>query len=187
MRTLATGMLVLALALPLSADTKFLDTFKAPEAINFTFFGQKVAALVVSDDLALRQSAETELATRLSARGMRGVETYRIVPGPETRDPIKARAFLEQSEVQGVVIIRPLRLTSERAPSIPVMWNSPTYGGLWDYWGYGWGAVYEFGPQRRDTVLVTETLVYSLPLNKLMWAAITRTKNPREAQAYVRG
>ena len=118
---------------------------------------------------------------------MRGVETYRIVPIPETRDAGKARTFLEQSEVQGVVIIRPLKLASERAPAVPVMWSSPMYGGLWDYWGYGWGTVYQFTPERRDMVLVTETLVYSLPLDKLMWAAITKTKNPKDAQSYVRG
>jgi hypothetical protein len=96
------------------------------------------------------------------------------------------REFLEKSEVQAVVVIRPVSLTSERAPSMPVMWNSGYYGGLYGYWGYGWGAVCQFGPPRIDTVLVTETLVYSLPAGKLLWAAQTRTKNPKEAQAYVR-
>ena len=42
------------------------------------------------------------------------------------------------------------------------------------------------GPPRIDTVLVTETLVYSVPTSKLLWAAVTRTKNPKEAQAYVK-
>jgi len=186
MRSLPTWLLVLALAAPLAADTKFVDTFKAPDAANISFVGQKVAALVVSNDMALRESAETQLATELTARGARGVAAFRIVPVPETRNVPKVREFLEKSEVQAVVVIRPFSLTSERAPSMPVMWNSGYYGGLYDYWGYGWGAVYEFGPPRIDTVLVTETLIYNLPAGTLLWAAQTRTKNPKEAQAYVR-
>ena len=179
-------ILVLALAAPLVADTKFVDTFKAPDAANISFFGQKVAALVVSNDMGLRESAETQLASELSARGMRGVAAFRIVPVPETRNVAKVREFLEKSETQAVVVLRPVSLTSERAETMPVMWNSGYYGGLYDYWGYGWGAVYEFGPPRIDTVLVTETLVYSVPTSKLVWAAVTRTKNPKEAQAYVK-
>ena len=179
-------ILVLALAAPLVADTKFVDTFKAPDAANISFIGQKVAALVVSNDMGLRESAETQLASELSARGMRGVAAFRIVPVPETRNVAKVREFLEKSEAQAVVVLRPVSLTSERAETMPVMWNSGYYGGLYDYWGYGWGAVYEFGPPRIDTVLVTETLVYSVPTSKLLWAAVTRTKNPKEAQAYVK-
>jgi hypothetical protein len=174
MRPVPISLLVLALAValaaPLAADTKFVDTFKAPEAANITFSGQKVAAL----------------ATELTGRGMRGVAAFRIVPVPETRNVARVREFLEKSEVQAVVVIRPVSLTSERAPTMPVMWNSGYYGGLYDYWGYGWGAVYEFGPPRIDTVLVTETLIYSVPTSKLLWAAVTRTKNPKEAQAYVK-
>jgi hypothetical protein len=179
-------ILVLALAAPLVADTKFVDTFKAPETANLTLFGQKVAALVVSNDMGLRESAETQLATELTGRGMRGVAAFRIVPAPETKNVAKVREFLEKSEAQAVVVIRPVSLTSERSPTMPVMWNSGYYGGLYDYWGYGWGAVYEFGPPRIDTVLVTETLIYSVPTSKLLWAAVTRTKNPKEAQTYVK-
>jgi hypothetical protein len=153
MRPVPISLLVLALAValaaPLAADTKFVDTFKAPEAANITFSGQKVAALVVSNDMGLRESAETQLATELTGRGMRGVAAFRIVPVPETRNVARVREFLEKSEVQAVVVIRPVSLTSERAPTMPVMWNSGYYGGLYDYWGYGWGAVYEFGPPRR--------------------------------------
>ena len=186
MRSIPVWLLLATLAVPVAAATKFVDTFKAPEAAGVTLKGQKVAALVVSNDMALRESAETELATALTEQGMRGVAAFRVVPVPETRNVAKVREFLEKSEAQAVVVIRPVSVTTERAPSMPVMWNSGYYGGLYDYWGYGWGAVYEFGPPRIDTVLVTETLLYNVANSKLLWAAVTRTKNPKEAQAYVR-
>jgi hypothetical protein len=186
MRSIPIWLLVATLTVPVVAATKFVDTFKAPEAASVNLKGQKVAALVVSNDMGLRESAETELATALTERGMRGVAAFRVVPVPETKNVAKVREFLEKSEAQAVVVIRPVSVTSERAPSMPVMWNSGYYGGLYDYWGYGWGAVYEFGPPRIDTVLVTETLLYDVPTSKLLWAAVTRTKNPKEAQAYVR-
>lgn len=52
---LAGAVLTVAVA---SAEVKFTSTWAAPDAASVNFKGKKVAALVISDDLSLRMSAE---------------------------------------------------------------------------------------------------------------------------------
>jgi hypothetical protein len=46
--------------------------------------------------------------------------------------------------------------------------------------------VYNPGGTREDTTLVVETLVYSVPLDKLLWAGVSTTTNPKEAPVFIK-
>jgi len=41
------------------------------------------------------------------------------------------------------------------------------------------------GGVQRETVVVVETTIYSVPRNQLLWAAVTQSTNPRNLQAFV--
>jgi hypothetical protein len=45
------------------------------------------------------------------------------------------------------------------------------------------GGGYEFGSMREDTTLVIENLVFSVSKDKLLWAAVSETTNPKNAGA----
>ena len=45
--------------------------------------------------------------------------------------------------------------------------------------------MYVPGSSREDTVVVVETLVFSVPKNQLLWAAVSETKNPKQLQRFV--
>ena len=60
-------------------------------------------------------------------------------------------------------------------------YSGPMYGGFWGgYFGHGWGAPYSVhgGEIRTDTIVIVETLVYSLSQNKLVWGGQSKTTNP---------
>ena len=59
------------------------------------------------------------------------------------------------------------------------------YSTLWGYYGYGWGSVYIAGSVERNTVIVVETTIYSVPRNQLLWAAVSETKDPKTLQRFV--
>jgi hypothetical protein len=64
---------------------------------------------------------------------------------------------------------------------------SARYGSFWGgYYRYGWGAVYEPGYLRTDTIVTVETLVYSLADDKLIWAGASQTTNPSSLDGFVR-
>ncbi len=168
----------------LAGAVKFTSMFKSPDASSVNFAGKKVAALVITQDDSLRVAGEESLVRELNLRGMQGVATYRIAPKEELARAETARPWFEKAKVEGVVAIRPVSAETTRTYT-PSTWTNPYYGTLWDYYGYGWGAVYIPSSTRKETVVVVETTIYDLPLNKLVWAAVTETKNPRDLRGFV--
>ena len=165
----------------LSADVDFKSAWRSSEAAQVSFAGKKVAALIISQDESLRMSGEEALARELTARGLESVATYRIAPKEELQSAERAKVWFERANVEGVVALRPVS-SEKRASYNPGMWTSPYYSSLWGYYGYGWSSVYTFGSFDRDTIVVVESTIYSVPRNMLLWAAVSETKNPKSLQ-----
>jgi hypothetical protein len=173
---------LLAVATLAAADTKFKSTWKAPGLEPVSFAGKKVVALVISDDDSLRVSSEEGLASELTDRGLNGVPSYRIIPKEEVKDPDKARGWFERAQAEGVVAMRLVDARKVQTYT-PATWTGPYYGSLWGYYGYGWGSGMYIPPRVDEDALVTiETLIFSVPQNKLLWAAVSETKNPKSAR-----
>jgi hypothetical protein len=178
-------LLTIAATVSVSSDgPKFTSVWAAPDAAGVTFVGKNVAALVMSGDDNLRISAEEQLVRELTARGVQGIATYRMIPREETQSADRARPWFERARVDGVVALRPVSV-DKQVTYAPSVWSTTSYSTLWGYYGYGWTGFYSPGGTREDTTLVIETLVYSLPLDKLLWAGVSTTTNPKEAQAFV--
>jgi len=165
-----------------AASTKFKSTWKAPGLEPVSFAGKRVVALVISDDDSLRVSSEEGLASELTDRGLNGVPSYRIIPKEEVKDPDKARGWFERAQAEGVVAMRLVDARKVQTYT-PATWTGPYYGSLWGYYGYGWGSGMYIPPRVDEDALVTiETLIFSVPQNKLLWAAVSETKNPKSAR-----
>jgi hypothetical protein len=179
--TLATTVVAVTL---LSAAPKFTSVWRSSDAGSVSFAGKKVAALVISQDDSLRVSGEEALVRELTARGLQSVATYRIAPKEELQSGDRAKVWFEKASVEGVVAMRPVS-REKRTTYNPGTWTNPYYSTLWGYYGYGWGSVYIPGSVDRNTVVVVETTIYSVPRNQLLWAAVSETKNPKDLQQFV--
>jgi hypothetical protein len=179
--TLATTIAAVAV---LPAAPKFTSMWKSPDAASVSFAGKKVAALVITQDDSLRVSGEESLVRELTARGLQSVATYRIAPKEELKNPDHAKGWFEKANVDGVVAMRPVS-KDKRTTYNPGTWMNPYYSTLWGYYGYGWGSLYIPGSVEQDTIVVVETTIYSVPRNKLLWAAVSETKNPKDLQRFV--
>jgi len=179
---------VVLLALPAAAAGQtFTATWKSPDASGIKYAGKKVVGLIVSDDMALRQSAEEALARELTAKGVRGVPAYQMIPKEEVRDKDRAKAWFERTDTAGVVIMRLVDISKETRPTV-VAWQSGSYyGSLWGYYPYAWGATIDLTPNKTSTIVVVETLVFDVAGNRLLWAGMSETTNPKGgAQAFVK-
>ena len=156
-----------------------VSSWKAPDAAPFRLQGEKVAAVVMVSDQTIRLAGEDALARELSERGAQGVPMYTLL-ADAVPDEAKARAAAEQAGIVGVVVLRPVRIDKE-VSSRPVTYSGPMYGGFWGgYFGHGFGAPWSVsgGEIRTDTIVIVETLVYSLSQNKLVWGGQSKTTNP---------
>jgi hypothetical protein len=184
LRSLAVGVATMSVAA--CATTSFDSTWKAPEARPVgSFAGKKVVGFVLTKNEAARRAAEDALARELTARGAQGVAGYAVVPVNVT-DEAEAKALVEKSGAEGVVVMRPVGKDKE-IYSTPTMYTGPSYGRLWGgYYGYGWGGAWGATEVRTNTIVSVETLVYSLAQNKLIWAGQSKTTNPSKVDSFVR-
>jgi hypothetical protein len=169
------------------ASTTFRSTWKAPGAEPLNFKGKKVAALIVSKEEGVRYGAEDALARELTARGAVGIAAYTLIPKELVQDKDRAKEFLEKADVAGVVAMRVVGQDKEITQTPGTYWGSPYYATFWGagYYGWGWGGVYSPGYLQTDTIVIVETLIYSLPQNKLVWAAQSETTNPSKVGPFI--
>jgi hypothetical protein len=97
----------------------------------------------------------------------------------------RARGWFEKSGVEGVVALRPVSRQTEKSYS-PVVWSSGYYQSFWGYYGYGWSTVYVAPNTRETTTIVVETLVYDVTRDRLVWAATSETKDPKQLQVFIK-
>jgi outer membrane lipoprotein SlyB len=153
-----------------------VSSWKAPDAQPFQMSGENVAAVVMVQDVSIRLAGEQALARELTARGVRGVPMHSLVPGG-AMDEGKARAAAEQAGIVGVVALRPVRIDKEL--SSRQAYATPMPGAFWGgYYGAGWGGAWSGTEIRTDTIVIVETLVYSLRENRLLWSGQSKTTNP---------
>ena len=168
------------------ATTGLVSSWKAPDAEPFQLRGEKVAAVVMASDQSTRRAGEDALARELSARGAQGIPMYTLL-GDADPDEAKARAAAEHAGIVGVVVLRPVRIEKELS-STPAAYSGPMYGGFWGgYYGLGWGAPWSLrgGEIRTDTIILVETLMYSLRENKLVWGGQSKSKNPANVERLI--
>lgn len=184
MRRAVTVFIGLALvSVSVHAGTKYKTTWRASEVGPQSFAGKKVAVVVISGDESLNMSSEEALVRELTARGVQGVAAYRIVPREALRKTETARPFFERAGLEGVIALRPVSLQQEQTYT-PATWANPYYGSLWGYYGYGWGSV-GTGYVTNSTVLTVETLIFSMAKDRLIWAGVSETEDPKNVQRVV--
>jgi hypothetical protein len=183
-RTLTKAVLAATAAVTLAAcaTTSLQSTWKDPTAAPLNLKGKKVVALVVTDEEALRYPAEDEAAREITAHGGVGVPAYTLLPQAQIRNKERARAIFEKEGIEAVVVVRPVAKEKELSGSFS---SNPGYSSFWGpgFWGGGWGGD---GYLRTDTILIVETLVYSLQQNKLVWASQSETMNPTQVGSFMR-
>lgn len=189
MRKAALGVFVAIVAAGLTAcaTTTFTSSWKAPDAQPMgSLSGQTVVAAAMAKNVAVRRSAEDALVGVLNANGAKAIPSYSIVGDDAVNDEAKAKAAIEKSGAVALVVMRPVAKEKEISAT-PTMYLGPRYGGYWGgYYGYGWGGAYGGTEIRTDTIVIVETLVYSLKQNKLVWAGESKTANPSKIDAFVK-
>ena len=176
-RRVGIGSLALLCWLLVSCSaTSFVNTWKAPDAQPIDARSAKVVAVVMARATVTRRAGEDRLASEISARGAQGIAMYRLIPEAKSLDEALVRETLEREKVSLLVVMRPVQVQKDL---VVTSYGGPAYGGYWGgYHGYGWGHPYGSVDARVDTVVSVETLIYSLPQNKLLWGGQSKTTNP---------
>ena len=182
-----------ALAVSACGSTTFNTTWAEPGAQPIQAEpGDKILAMVISQNEATRRGAETALAAELSKNGVvEGIPAHAVIPSDAIQSQETARPYIEKSGAKYAVIMRATGKEKEIS-STPTMggyygpgWGG--YGGFYGgFYGYGWGAPYGGSTIQTDTIVHVETLFYDLESDKMLWAGQSSTVNPSKAESMIK-
>jgi hypothetical protein len=161
------------------AGTKLVSSFKEPSVGALTF--SKVMVLVIAPHESQMQFGEAVL-TNLMKR-TQAVSAHAVMPGDDARDEQKMRALIAKEGFDGAVTMRLLASGQQTAAQAGIY--VPSYTGFWSYYSYAWPLVTDIGYVHTERVFHMETQVYSVKDDKLVWGAITKTTNPKNARQLV--
>jgi len=181
-RGLVRWALVVAVGALACSTTEFKSTWRDPTARPVALKAQPVAAFLITPNVATRRAGEDILARELSARGVRGIPGYQLTGDQPVRDSEGLRRKLEQVGIQGTVIMRVI----DRRVELDYVPGGLAYGSMYGYWEFGWGMMGRPGYLETDTVVSVETLVYSLPQDKLLWGGVSETTDPNNLDSFIK-
>lgn len=164
------------------ATTTFKSTWKAPDAGQVDYAGEKVAAVFVSSEESTRRVAEDALAKEFSAHGMVGVASYTLLASGELSDQARSRTALLDAGCTASVV---MRITGEEERIRSSGYSSVQYAPYPAYSHWGSGVAYQANSFTTDTIVCVETLVYDLEQDKLLWAGKSETFEPSEIDEFV--
>jgi hypothetical protein len=166
MKRSASILALLMLAACSSSSTDITDVVREPGTERFNF--QRVAAIAIARDPALRRQAEDEMARQL---GTKGVASYSVLTDEDLKNVDTVRSKLQSNNFDGAVTMEILSLDEERIDprgSIPDPYQAFGASG-----GVDRGIASDW-----EEVARVETQIFSVASGKLLWSAATKTFTP---------
>jgi len=178
LRTLAAAGL---LALTACTGTMLKDSWLDPSVKGGQHF-QKVAVAVLHKDEMVRRAAEDTMVAHITRS--QAVPSYSLLSEADEKDSGQVIARLRLAGVDGIVVMRLLGVDQQ---STWVTGSYPqSYYGFGGYWGAAGPAAHSPTYLQTDVIVQMEVNVYSLPDEKLVYAARTETFNPSNTKSLVR-
>jgi hypothetical protein len=186
-------VIVAALLLPACDETEFESTWQDPKAFYADLPRERTAAFLLSKNLAVRRSFEEHLARDLSMNRIRAVPGYRLLPDADVTNKDEILAGLQRKNVDNAVFMQIVAREKEVTWVPGTVWYPGPfydpflwYGGVFrGPGGFHGGFFYDPGFYRVNTIVSVETLLYSLPDGRLLWAGLSKTINPDEVDDFV--
>jgi hypothetical protein len=162
-------------------STKIKSSWKDPNVTPASFQLKKIFVTAIIKQELIRKVAEDKMVQIIKAGGNAdAVASYTIFgTSSEITDKDKAKASVAEMGFDGAIVLSYAGSKDEFKYTEKDEYSTFfPYNGFWDYYGYGWGAVYNATSNAGDIKVLIETKLFSLKEDKLLWSGITETKNP---------
>lgn len=187
MTALSFSAVVLVSGMLTSCDsTKLVSSWAKPELGPLQL--KRVVAMAVTKDITRRHAMEDAMVAQIQKYGVDATASYKTLEGDRVRNNETARDAIRSAGYDGAVVLRLVSTRTEQQYR-PGGWAYPTfpmyYRSFWGYYGYAWPTVYEPGYLTSDQVVATETLVYDIKQDELVWSGLSETTNPESVDKFI--
>ncbi|WP_448697866.1 hypothetical protein ACFGVR_13745 [Mucilaginibacter sp. AW1-3] len=173
-----------------STSTSIMSSYKAPGIGHVSY--KKIFVSALTDNAAVRQTVENELARYMSTKGIVTVKSSDAFPPNfhstgEDKDKDVVLSKIRSSNCDGIFTIAMVNKETETRyvpGSGPV---GPYYGSFGAYYGYGYGSFYSAGYYTEDKVYYMQTNIFDAKTESLVWSAKSQTYNPSSLEDFLKG
>lgn len=182
LRPLRISALAIGLALILTScasSTKIVNQWVNPEyrAPNF----KRIVVVGVTKQPSLRRTFEDEFVSRLATEGVDAVPSYRYIPEDGEVAEARLQEAVRQANADAALITR-LVTVEKKTEVVPGFYQPApalTFGFYPGYTAF-WHGYYEPPRVYQYDVYISETSLYDLRRNQLVWSGIVQTTEPRD-------
>jgi hypothetical protein len=183
--TLVLGILGIFITLSLngcSTATPLLVEWRNPAQASGSF--QRLMIGGPSGDVSVRRNFEDEFVAQLAAVGVNALASYRYIPevGETSENMVKQAA--REAGTDGLLFMRSVKV--EEKTNYPAMGPEISFGVFGSNAGAGWtGIPGSYGPYRYKEY-TSETVLYDVAKNELVWTGTVRMKEPTNVQTTIK-
>lgn len=162
-----------------ASSTKIVNQWVNPEyrAPNF----KRIVVVGVTKQPSLRRTFEDEFVSRLATEGVDAVPSYRYIPEDGEVAEARLQEAVRQANADAALITR--LVTVEKKTAVVPGFYQPapalTFGFYPGYTAF-WHGYYEPPRVYQYDVYISETSLYDLRRNQLVWSGIVQTTEPRD-------
>jgi hypothetical protein len=186
---LAVRLVVLALAVavgaPGCASTRLVSQWKSPEYAAPRF--SRILVIGVSRQPGLRRTFEDEFVDRLRAAGVDALPSYREIPEDGPVADARLREAVERAHADAAIVTRLIRVETRTSVTPGYYHPAPGLGwGFYDGYSAAWFGYYEPPLVYQYEVYISETSLYDMAGNRLVWTGTAQTTSPGDLDTEIR-
>ena len=175
-----------ALCLTSCASTRIVNQWRNSDYVASPRF-QKVLVIGVSAQQSIRRTFEDEFVARLRERGASAEPSYRYIPEEGRVDEARIDQAVTMAGADAAIITRLVRVET-RTQITPGFYTPPPASALGFYPGYSaaWLGYYEPPRMYQYEVYISETSLYDIARNQLVWTGTAQSTEPGDIDKGIR-
>jgi hypothetical protein len=178
-------VLTLVLALAGCSSTTLVSQWENPQAVPARF--ERLLVIGVSQRPGLRRTFEDTFVARLKAEGVDAVPSYFVIPEDGPVPEARLQEAVQRASADGVLITQLVRVERQTEVSPGYYAPAPAVGfGFYPWYSAAWVGYYEPPRVYHYDVYITETSLYDVRRNQLVWSGIVQTRAPRDLDKAIR-
>jgi hypothetical protein len=178
------GFLFMALALNgcSTTATPIVSEWRNPAQTSGSF--QRLMIGGPSGDVSVRRNFEDEFVTQLAAVGVNASPSYRYMPENDETNENNLKQAAQKARADGLLFMRSVKV--EEKTNYPTIGPEISFGIFGSNAGAGWSGIPGSSGPYRYNEYTSETALYDVAKNELVWTGTLKTKEPSNVQTAIK-
>jgi hypothetical protein len=163
------------LALAGCASTSLVNQWKAPDHTGAA--PKRVLVVGVTKQASIRRTFEDQFVLQLKAAGVGAVQSYSVLPEDGQVEEARLRQAVDEAQADAVITARLVK-AEQKTQVTPGYYGPVPTMGFYGWYSSAWMGVYDPPQVYQYDVYTTETSLYHVSDNKVVWSGTAQTTAP---------